>query len=255
MTTFVEVGKDWVTLLRDFALLVLAVLLIVFPSQFNSILVNAGFEEGSVVGFKWKSKLVESDNALKEARATIAELQGKNDELLKRLGETAVKLPDAVALQSIEKLKDENLRVKTATQQVQARVAQTIESNAPLVEKALASPERRGSSATPKSDYNVGLQTVGVSDTERESINEKLRADGYGLDPTTYSYASDQRPSWFADRSTVFYYSAAGFTPAQELARFMKSATGREFNVRRGAGLGVDPARRDVTFYIHYLKS
>ena len=33
MTTFVEVGKDWVTLLRDFALLVLAVLLIVFPSQ------------------------------------------------------------------------------------------------------------------------------------------------------------------------------------------------------------------------------
>jgi hypothetical protein len=34
----------------------------------------------------------------------------------------------------------------------------------------------------------------------------------------------------------------------------MKSLTGQDFAVQRGAGLGVDPSRRDVTLYIHYAK-
>ena len=87
LTRSVALGKDLVSLLRDFAIFVLALLLLVFPGQFNSILVNAGFEEGSLVGFKWKSKLVESDNALKEAQSTIAVLQASNDELVKALAE------------------------------------------------------------------------------------------------------------------------------------------------------------------------
>jgi len=70
----VSLGKDLVALLRDGAIFVLALLLIVFPLQFNSILVNAGFEEGSLVGFKWKSTLVESDRALKDAQGTISDL-------------------------------------------------------------------------------------------------------------------------------------------------------------------------------------
>jgi hypothetical protein len=83
----VSLGKDAVALLRDGALFVLAALLIVFPNTFNAILVNAGFEEGSVVGFKWKSKLVESDRTLQKAKATIDELQGKNDQLVAALAE------------------------------------------------------------------------------------------------------------------------------------------------------------------------
>jgi hypothetical protein len=54
----VSLGKDAVALFRDGSLLILAVLLVVFPRKFNRILVDAGFEEGSVVGFRWKSKLV-----------------------------------------------------------------------------------------------------------------------------------------------------------------------------------------------------
>jgi hypothetical protein len=71
----------------------------------------------------------------------------------------------------------------------------------------------------------------------------------------TWSYPAKERPSWFATRSTVFYYAGSSLPAAQQIARFMSSVTGQEFSVQRGAGLGVDPAKKEVTFYIHYLKN
>src|SRR5947207_6195399 len=53
----VAVSKDIIVVLRDATLLGLAGLLLVFPARFNDLLVSAGFEEGSIVGFKWKAKL------------------------------------------------------------------------------------------------------------------------------------------------------------------------------------------------------
>src|SRR5262245_29289116 len=87
VSTFTSVGKDFVSLLRDASLFLLAALLIGFPTTFNSILVRAGFEEGSIVGFKLRSKLVESDVALQEARKTIGDLQKRNNEMAKTLAE------------------------------------------------------------------------------------------------------------------------------------------------------------------------
>ena len=251
----VSLGKDLVSLLRDGAIFVLALLLIVFPIQFNSILINAGFEEGSLVGFKWKSKLVESDKALKDAQATISDLQAKNDELVKALGDTNAKLKDPKLMERAEKLQDENSRLKDATLQVQTTVSNAIESNVPLVAKALSSTDGRTTSPRAKSDFSVGLQTLGVSDSDRVALNEKVHAAGYGLDPVTWSYPAGERPSWFALRSTVFYYSSASLPEAKELAETMKSLTGQDFSVQRGAGLGVDPARRDVTLYVHYVEN
>jgi hypothetical protein len=251
----VSLGKDAVALFRDGALLIVALLLIVFPRTFNAILVDAGFEEGSVVGFKWKSKLVESDEALQRAQSTITELQNKNDELVAALGRVKTRPNDAQLEQQIDKLEDQNRRLKGSTQQVQAAVSQTIESNAPLVQKALAASTERPATARPKSDYLVGLQTVGVTDDDRKTINDKVAADGYGIDATSYSYPAGQRPSWFAPVSTVFFYAASAIPQARELAQFLKSATGQTFVVQRGAGLGVDPARRDVTLFVHYVKS
>jgi hypothetical protein len=254
-TAAISLGKDLLSLLRDGALFVLAVLLVAFPAQFNSILEHAGFEEGSIVGFKWRSKLVESNDALKEARATISDLQEKNDELAKALSETNSQFNDPALTERIARLEDENRKLKDTTRQVQTTVSQAIESNIPFVEKALSSTDRRAVGPRTKSDYSVGLQTLGVPDSERAAINEKLRSDGYGIDPITWSYPAGQRPSWFAGRSTVFYYSGSSFSAAQELARFMQSLTGQEFAVQRGAGLGVDPSRKDVTLYVHYVKS
>src|SRR5262245_16124838 len=87
LSTIIKNGKDIVSFLRDGALLVLAILLVALPTTFNSILVKAGFVEGSVAGFKWQSGLAESNEALVKARATITSLQTQNDELAKALGD------------------------------------------------------------------------------------------------------------------------------------------------------------------------
>lgn len=131
------VWKDIVSLMRDSALLSLAVLLIVFPTTLNSILVNAGFEEGSLVGFKWKSKLVDSDAALNEARATISDLQNKNNKMIKTLTEANARLNDPLLKNRIAELEKENKKLNEVTRQVQASVSNAIASSAPLVNKAL----------------------------------------------------------------------------------------------------------------------
>lgn len=255
VTRSISVGKDLVSLFRDGALFALTALLVLFPSTFNTLLVNAGFEEGSLVGFKWKNKLVETNSALQDAQKTISSLQAKNDELVKALAEANSKTKDPASEKTLAKLEVENRQLKETTRQVQSAVSQTIQANIPLVEKVLGSAGT-GSARAPraKSDYTVGLQTLGVPDSERIELNEKLRSDGYGLDPLTYAYAAGERPNWFADRSTVFYYAASAAKAAEDLARFMKTLTGQEFVVQRGAGLGVDPARRDATLFVHYVK-
>jgi hypothetical protein len=84
---FIGLGKDFVALLRDAALLGLAGLLLLFPTKLNDVLVSAGFEEGSIVGFKWKANLLLADEALKSAQETIASLQAQLDKTTKALGE------------------------------------------------------------------------------------------------------------------------------------------------------------------------
>jgi seryl-tRNA synthetase len=135
-SNLVSLGKDLVALLRDFTLFALAFLLLLFPKAFNTVLVNAGFEEGSIVGFKWKSKLIESDAALKEAQATITDLRSQLDKMSQTLTDAHAKLNDPSLKDQISKLDEENKQLKTASSSVEASVAATIASNASLVEKA-----------------------------------------------------------------------------------------------------------------------
>jgi len=136
VSNFVSLGKDVVALFRDFALIGIAFLLLIFPNAFNTLLVNAGFEEGSIVGFKWKSKLVESDAALKEAQATITDLRSQLDKMSQALADAQAKLNDPSLKDEISKLNEESKQLKRASSSVEASVAATIASNAPLVEKA-----------------------------------------------------------------------------------------------------------------------
>ncbi len=138
MPALVAMGKDAVSLLRDAALFLLAVLLIAFPTTFNSILERAGFEQGSVAGFTWRSKLVESDAALKDARALISDLQKKNDELSVALADATRQTADPSLKQRAATLEKENTELKTASQAVQRSVSQTIAASAPFVDRALA---------------------------------------------------------------------------------------------------------------------
>jgi hypothetical protein len=135
-SALIGVGKDAVGLLRDLALFMLALLLLVFPGTFNGVLTKAGFEEGSLVGFKWKSKLVESDAALKEARTTITDLKAQLDKTSQALAEAQGRFNDPAFKDTLAKLEEENKKVNAASAQVEVSIANTIASSATLVEKA-----------------------------------------------------------------------------------------------------------------------
>lgn len=181
----VAVWKNLVSLMRDSALLLLAVLLIAFPSTLNSILVNAGFEEGSFVGFKWKSKLVDSDAALKEARSTISDLQKKNNEMANALAEANAKLNDSSFQKRVAKLEKENKKLYAATQQVQASVSNTIASSAPLVDSILAQ--------TSTHKWGVvfsGNPTLEIAKDELDSVAEKYNLPNAAIYNRKGSYRS-----------------------------------------------------------------
>ena len=105
------------------------------------------------------------------------------------------------------------------------------------------------------SDYLVGLQTLGVPDTTREQLNQKLREEGYSLHEISHSYQTDARPPWLASRPTILYYARSSLAAAKQLAGVMKKLTGNDFAVQRGSGLGVDPGQQDVTLFVHYAKN
>ena len=132
----IAILKNVFALLRDLSLFALGVLLVVFPTTLNSVLTDAGFEEGSVVGFKWKKKLVDSDTALKKAQETIADLQAQNSVLTKALAESGSQGNDPAQKAKVAKLQAQNQQITETIKQVQSSVAATIAANAPLVEKA-----------------------------------------------------------------------------------------------------------------------
>jgi hypothetical protein len=135
----IAIAKDAFALLRDFALFAVALLLLVFPATFNSILTNAGFEEGSFAGLKWKRQFYDTDTALRTAQDTIASLQAQNSDLLKALGESKFTAPDLKRREELAKLESANQVTTEAAKQVQASVGKTLATNDPLVEKARAS--------------------------------------------------------------------------------------------------------------------
>ncbi|MBD0369939.1 MAG: hypothetical protein ICV60_03730 [Pyrinomonadaceae bacterium] len=132
---FIATGKNFVALLRDSVLFILALLLLFFPTTFNSVLSNAGFEEGSFVGFKWKPKLLKADAALVQAQATITELKAQNEKMSKLLSEAQVKLNDPALKEQVTKLEEKNKQLAVTSAKVEDSVASTLESNASLVEQ------------------------------------------------------------------------------------------------------------------------
>lgn len=160
----ITIGKDLVALLRDLAVFVLVVLLLVFPSTFNGILSNAGFEEGSFVGFKWKPKLLDSDAALKDAQALITDLREQNRKLTEAVAVAEAKINDPALKEQLAKLNVTNKQLSAASVRVEESVASTIKSNAPLVEKVQNSISRNtqwgivfgGDSAIDAARYEVG---------------------------------------------------------------------------------------------------
>ena len=128
-------GKDVVALLRDSALFVFALLLLIFPSTVGSLLSNAGFEEGSFAGLKWKPKLERADESLKEARATINDLQEQNDEMSGLLTKLEPTVTDPELKTQLTRLAANNKRLDISSAEVETTVNNAIASNAQVVEQ------------------------------------------------------------------------------------------------------------------------
>jgi|GEM_PF-2268693 len=131
----VSTGKDVVALLRDSVLFLFAMLLLIFPSKVGSLLSQAGFEEGSFAGFKWKPKLEMADESLKEARATITNLQEQNDEMLGLLTKIEPKVTDPELKTQLTRLAATNKQLNVSADEVEVSVNNTIASNAHIVEQ------------------------------------------------------------------------------------------------------------------------
>ena len=80
-----EKAKNLISILKDGLLLVFFLLLLVFPDHLNSILVRAGFIDGSVMGFNWKQKAIESKNVADSSHKIALDAGIKMDQMQVRL--------------------------------------------------------------------------------------------------------------------------------------------------------------------------
>ncbi len=132
---WITMGKDAVALLRDLLLLVLVLLLLFLPHKINQVLSEAGFEEGTFVGIKWKPKLLKSDEALKEAQVLITDLKEQNEKMSKALADAQNKLNDRALKEYLTSLEKTNQQLNATSTKVENSVASTIASNASLIER------------------------------------------------------------------------------------------------------------------------
>lgn len=135
-STLVSTGKDLIAFLRDFLLIIVFIALLLFPQAFNDILVRAGFEEGSIVGMKWKKGFTTSDIALKEAERTITVQLKQIDSMTNLLAEAKKQINNPELKKKITEMQIKSTELKKETKLTQLSVNKTISSNASLVENA-----------------------------------------------------------------------------------------------------------------------
>lgn len=177
-SNIIGTGKDLVALLRDLLLLVIALLLLFFPTKLNNLLTKAGFEEGSVVGFKWKSSLAKSAQALNESQAIITNLQNQLDSISIVLNEAKRSITDTALSSKFTKIEEKNAELNTSALKNQASVRNTISSNASLIKIAQVAVNENG---------NWGV--VFSADASLKTANYEVHiAPKYGIPNVTIYY-------------------------------------------------------------------
>lgn len=96
------------------------------------ILTNAGFEEGSFAGLKWKRSLVDTDNQLRVAQEAIIRLRSTNSDLTQALSQQS----GAKGSKKTADLTAESRKVSETAEQVQNSLALTLQNNSSLVDRA-----------------------------------------------------------------------------------------------------------------------
>jgi Sec-independent protein translocase protein TatA len=131
----IAIAKDVFALLRDGSLFLLAILLLFFPTKLNNVLTSAGFEEGSIVGFKWKARLVETDDALKSANVTIESLRAQLKQANDTLAAANAAVPSGELKERIQRVEQAGRDVAASSDGATDAARTTIAANAPLVDR------------------------------------------------------------------------------------------------------------------------
>ncbi len=97
--------KDFIAILRDGLLLCMFLLLLFFPVVFNGILERAGFSEGTLMGFTWKKKALESQKVADTSQQLALKATNKMEEMQANLNNISKKLDSLPATGAITEIK------------------------------------------------------------------------------------------------------------------------------------------------------
>lgn len=125
---------DFVKFLKELSIPFVIILIFFYPSTLNEVLVNAGFEEGSVAGFKWKTKLSESNDNIRDLKNQIEQLDKQNKSLLKTINETqaTAKIYSPIW---VEKINTENAELQNKSDRVISQAKTFVNSSTDLLLK------------------------------------------------------------------------------------------------------------------------
>jgi cell division protein FtsL len=98
--------------------------------------------------------------------------------------------------------------------------------------------------------YSLGLYAYGVSAEEFNRVSAFVREEGYYVTTETLL---ENKTSWLAPSSTVFYYHPDAEEKAKKITNNLTKLTGTEFKFGRGAGLAVVKGQEKWTFFVHYI--
>jgi cell division protein FtsL len=98
--------------------------------------------------------------------------------------------------------------------------------------------------------YSLGLYAYGVSAEEFNRVSAFVKEEGYSVTTETLL---QNKTSWLALSSTVFYYHSDAEEKARRLANSLTKLTGTEFKFSRGAGLAVVKGQEKWTLFVHYV--
>lgn len=136
MNGFITMSKDLVALLRDLSLVIIFILLMLFPDNLNNLFTRAGFEEGSILGMKWKKGIVKSDISLKEALAQVGVFKTKIDSMNLVITKIQKKVTDPILKKELSNIEKKNKELSIATTRTQESARKTISANALLIKNA-----------------------------------------------------------------------------------------------------------------------
>ncbi|HJR08902.1 MAG TPA: hypothetical protein VJ842_16715 [Pyrinomonadaceae bacterium] len=120
----VATAKDGLAVLREFLIVLVLLLLLLWPGVINTRLQGAGFVEADVAGFKWKSAQ-QAVQKTGEVQQQVAEAKQTTEESIKKVDELAAKTNNPEVKKELETLKT-TLNSSLQTTQAAEKDLQTV---------------------------------------------------------------------------------------------------------------------------------